>query len=1013
MGCIQSYFRKAAAGSSSQASPVDADRQIINFEPKSSITEPPPEKVPIVPQEELSPTNNDEEDPDDENAEKGSLHCVEATAVRTLAASTGTVAILGTTAKYNEKVDYRRSYQEDTPSNDEPKSENIPPENSQSEPELESKVQEQFNEEPADKSQIAQNGPTSIVTTAIIESRLSQSESELEKSQISEKIPAQSSVEKADDTSKPAVDSAESEKYLPKVVESIEKAKKESFDKKDATTNDDVQEPTPDQNNVNQEPVESLPSSEPKPVELIAELKKSPSPAAAEIEDRDTLELERTNGNSEIESTSSDIISVVNELREIPPKKDSFEETNKPNRLSFGQISMEESEQNTLEISSADDVMKNESTDLTSPESLRGLSFDESFPKMNILVEGKAESRDDGESSKEENAREISNTSLNTLGDDSEDDGSDLDFNFSRKTDHGMKRFDTISSNGESSYNRVEDHNYPSVTEEPDLEEVADEKLLDLDFTQEDNVFDNEELKRLKKTVRENVIPEVDDICKQAVEKTTDIMAKIAAETAIIVESKDTEEVNNVSESSVLSAVDSVVAEKGSDFDSLSFLDEQSDSRSVSVLGQDEAKLPKSEVPEAAAVTSPAADDAQKRLADCEQVSSETQEESLNSSQEISGAVITQEDISVETEKTAVDSVSEDLPKPPDLEEFPPLPENLDQFDVTEDELKSVQLPDYGDIVVSDTKTLPDPELAASKIQAGVRGYLTRKQFKNRTNSQDDTSEPTDQKSDTSLGKDYNVQKKRMSLDSKLGDFENIRKLPKLRCTLSECVEEESENTDLDKAASKIQATFRNYRARKSICLGENRKLLNGQSTIISKIIEDAEKPDNPPQPVNGKVETIQEKPIEEDQTPSSDKPISTEQMGSNRMAVKTFEDDPLKQAAVKIQATYRGFKTRKSIQISASAATKIQAHFRGYKVRKSIKRSSSLNDLRDSASSSTSNLSTQPDLEKKVAKIQAGVRGYLVRKRHSLQNSAAAKIQINYRKYKSRKESKTKDPEQ
>lgn len=120
-------------------------------------------------------------------------------------------------------------------------------------------------------------------------------------------------------------------------------------------------------------------------------------------------------------------------------------------------------------------------------------------------------------------------------------------------------------------------------------------------------------------------------------------------------------------------------------------------------------------------------------------------------------------------------------------------------------------------------------------------------------------------------------------------------------------------------------------------------------------------------------------------------------------------DDDPLKQAAVKIQATYRGFKTRKSIQISGTAATKIQAHFRGYKVRKTIKRSSSLNDLRNSASSSCSNMSSQQDLEKRVTKIQAGVRGYLVRKRHSIQNSAATKIQLNYRKYKSRKETQMK----
>lgn len=95
--------------------------------------------------------------------------------------------------------------------------------------------------------------------------------------------------------------------------------------------------------------------------------------------------------------------------------------------------------------------------------------------------------------------------------------------------------------------------------------------------------------------------------------------------------------------------------------------------------------------------------------------------------------MITQEDISKESEKITVDSVSEDLPKPPDLEEFPPLPENLDQFDVTEEELKAVRLPGSAENVSqSESKDSPDPEIAASKIQAGVRGYLTRKQIKER-----------------------------------------------------------------------------------------------------------------------------------------------------------------------------------------------------------------------------------------------------------------------------------------
>lgn len=107
------------------------------------------------------------------------------------------------------------------------------------------------------------------------------------------------------------------------------------------------------------------------------------------------------------------------------------------------------------------------------------------------------------------------------------------------------------------------------------------------------------------------------------------------------------------------------------------------------------------------------------------------------------------------------------------------------------------------------------------------------------------------------------MQKKRMSLDSKLVDIENIRKLPKLRCTLSECVEEESENPDLDKAASKIQATFRNYRARKSICLGDSKKILNGQSTITNKILEEInteKSAESLPEKVN---RTVEEKAIE------------------------------------------------------------------------------------------------------------------------------------------------------
>lgn len=108
---------------------------------------------------------------------------------------------------------------------------------------------------------------------------------------------------------------------------------------------------------------------------------------------------------------------------------------------------------------------------------------------------------------------------------------------------------------------------------------------------------------------------------------------------------------------------------------------------------------------------------------------------------EVSGTVISQEDISLnDTEKTTLDSVSEDLPKPPDIEDFPPLPENLDQFDIPEEELKAVQLPDSAESEnISNKNNAKDisEETAASKIQAGIRGYLTRKQLKDSLKNND------------------------------------------------------------------------------------------------------------------------------------------------------------------------------------------------------------------------------------------------------------------------------------
>lgn len=120
------------------------------------------------------------------------------------------------------------------------------------------------------------------------------------------------------------------------------------------------------------------------------------------------------------------------------------------------------------------------------------------------------------------------------------------------------------------------------------------------------------------------------------------------------------------------------------------------------------------------------------------------------------------------------------------------------------------------------------------------------------------------------------------------------------------------------------------------------------------------------------------------------------------------------------------------------NAATKIQANFRGYRVRKQIKdtngsgvpagadRGSAVAGSSTSPSSSASTSSTSVMMDGVVCKrsaasgnllgderevcatkIQAGIRGYLVRKKQKLASDAATKIQANFRGFKTRQQLK------
>ena len=295
----------------------------------------------------------------------------------------------------------------------------------------------------------------------------------------------------------------------------------------------------------------------------------------------------------------------------------------------------------------------------------------------------------------------------------------------------------------------------------------------------------------------------------------------------------------------------------------------------------------------------------------------------------------------------------------------------------------------------------PEVEQAATKIQAGFKGMKARKEV---------------------VGMKSKTEEKEIIKSNEFEVNENNGKHGNHEEILTEDIDIDLNDPEVEQAATKIQAGFKGMKARKEV---NNMKNNVNDSENLDSNLEEADIDLNDPEleqaatkiqagfkgmKARKEVVALKDKQNQPEISAIADFEHQTEEKDDAEKVDIDLSDPDVEVAATKIQAGFKGMKARKEVsslknqtQLKAEdvlkdnndseididltdpdveqAATKIQAGFKGMKARKEVNNLIKKQDLDDENTEKVDIDLDDPEVEAAATKIQAGFKGMKARK--------------------------------